>query len=119
MRLADTDLVVEVERDLTLAGEEATFGGGKSVREGMAQGTATRAEGAMDLVITNALVLDHTGIFKADIGVRDRRIAAIGKAGNPDTMDGVTVEIGASTEIPAGEGKLLTAPRRSSRPVRS
>jgi len=109
VRLADTDLVVEVEQDLTLAGEEATFGGGKSVREGMAQGTATREEGAADLVVTNALVLDHTGVFKADIGVRDGRISAIGKAGNPDTMDGVTVEIGASTEIVAGEGKLLTA----------
>ncbi|HKH09875.1 MAG TPA: urease subunit alpha [Rubrobacter sp.] len=109
VRLADTDLVVEVEQDLTLAGEEATFGGGKSVREGMAQGTATRGEGAADLVVTNALVLDHTGVFKADIGVRDGRISAIGKAGNPDTMDGVTVEIGASTEIVAGEGKLLTA----------
>lgn len=109
MRLADTSLVVEVEQDLTLAGEEATFGGGKSVREGMAQGAATREEGAMDLVITNALILDHWGIVKADIGVRDGRIAVIGKAGNPDTMDDVTVEIGASTEIIAGEGKLLTA----------
>ncbi|HET7480107.1 MAG TPA: urease subunit alpha [Rubrobacteraceae bacterium] len=109
LRLADTSLVVEVEQDLTLAGEEATFGGGKSVREGMAQGAATREEGVMDLVITNALILDHWGIVKADVGVRDGRIAAIGKAGNPDTMDGVTVEIGASTEIIAGEGKLLTA----------
>ena len=109
VRLADTDLVVEVERDLTLAGEEATFGGGKSIREGMAQGGATRAEGAMDLVITNALILDHTGIFKADLGIRDGRVAGIGKAGNPDVMDGVTFEIGASTEILAGEGKLLTA----------
>ncbi|MGI8909275.1 MAG: urease subunit alpha [Rubrobacteraceae bacterium] len=109
VRLADTELIVEVERDLTLAGEEATFGGGKSIREGMAQGTATRAEGVMDLVVTNALVLDHSGIFKADVGVRDGRISAIGKAGNPDTMDGVTVEIGASTEILAGEGKILTA----------
>ncbi|MBA3795392.1 MAG: urease subunit alpha, partial [Rubrobacter sp.] len=109
LRLADTSLIVEVERDLTLAGEEATFGGGKSIREGMAQGTATREEGAADLVVTNALVLDHSGIFKADIGVKDGRISAIGKAGNPDTMDGVTVEIGASTEIIAGEGKILTA----------
>ena len=109
VRLADTSLVVEVERDLTLAGEEATFGGGKSIREGMAQGAATRDEGVMDLVVTNALVLDHWGIVKADVGVRDGRIAAIGKAGNPDTMDGVTMEIGASTEIIAGEGKLLTA----------
>ncbi len=109
LRLADTSLIVEVEQDLTLAGEEATFGGGKSIREGMAQGTATREEGAADLVVTNALVLDHSGIFKADIGIRDGRISAVGKAGNPDTMDGVAVEIGASTEIIAGEGKLLTA----------
>ncbi len=109
VRLADTSLVVEVERDLTLAGEEATLGGGKSIREGMAQGSATREDGVMDLVVTNALILDHWGIVKADIGVRDGRIAAIGKAGNPDTMNGVTVEIGASTEIIAGEGKLLTA----------
>ncbi len=109
VRLADTSLVVEVERDLTLAGEEAAFGGGKSIREGMAQGVATREEGAMDLIVTNALILDHWGIVKADIGVRDGRIAAVGKAGNPDTMDGVTMEIGASTEIIAGEGKFLTA----------
>lgn len=109
VRLADTSLVIEVERDLTLAGEEATFGGGKSIREGMAQGSATREDGVMDLVVTNALILEHWGIVKADIGVRDGRIAAIGKAGNPDTMDDVTVEIGASTEIIAGEGKLLTA----------
>ncbi len=107
--LADTELVVQVEEDLTLAGEEATFGGGKSIREGMARGTAPREEGAMDLVITNALILDHWGIVKADVGVRDGRISNIGKAGNPDTMDGVTMEIGASTEIIAGEGKLLTA----------
>ncbi|MBO0237212.1 urease subunit alpha, partial [Vibrio parahaemolyticus] len=78
--------------DLTLAGEEAVFGGGKSVRDGMAQGTATRAEGAMDLVITNALIVAHWGIVKADVGVRDGCVAAIGKAGNPDTMDGVNVE---------------------------
>jgi len=109
VRLADTGLVVRVERDLTLAGEEAVFGGGKSVRDGMAQGTATRAEGAMDLVITNALIVDHWGIVKADVGVRDGCVAAIGKAGNPDTMDGVNVEIGASTEIIAGEGRILTA----------
>ena len=109
VRLADTELIVRVEEDLTLAGEEATFGGGKSIREGMAQGRATREEGAMDLVITNALILDHSGIIKADIGVRDWRIAGIGKAGNPDTMDGVTLEIGASTEIIAGEGLFVTA----------
>ena len=109
VRLADTDLVAQVEEDLTVAGEEATFGGGKSIREGMAQGRATREEGAMDLVITNALILDHSGIVKADVGVRDGRISEIGKAGNPDTMDGVTMQIGASTEIIAGEGLFLTA----------
>jgi urease subunit alpha len=109
VRLADTELIVRVEEDLTLAGEEATFGGGKSVREGMAQGRATREEGAMDLVITNALILDHSGVVKADIGVKDGRIAGIGKAGNPDTMNGVTLEIGASTEIIAGEGLFITA----------
>lgn len=103
VRLADTELIVQVEQDLTLAGEEATFGGGKSIREGMAQGTATREEGAMDLVITGVLILDHRGIVKADVGIRDGRIAGIGKAGNPDTMDGVTLEIGASTEIIGGE----------------
>ena len=108
LRLADTELFVEVEQDLTLAGEEAVFGGGKSIREGMAQGVATREEGAMDLVITNALILDHWGITKADIGVRDGRIAGVGKAGNPDTMDGVTLEIGPSTEIIAGEGMVTT-----------
>jgi urease subunit alpha len=109
IRLADTDLVVQVEEDLTLAGEEATFGGGKSIREGMAQGRATREEGAMDLVITNALILDHTGIVKADIGIRDGRIVGIGKAGNPDIMDGVNIQIGASTEVIAGEGLCVTA----------
>src|SRR5215210_2209270 len=109
VRLADTELIVRVEEDLTLAGEEATFGGGKSVREGMAQGRAPREEGAMDLVVTNALILDHSGIVKADIGVKDGRIAGMGKAGNPDTMNGVTLEIGASTEIIAGEGLFVTA----------
>ena len=109
VRLADTALVIEVEDDLTLAGDEAVFGGGKSIREGMAQGTRTRAEGAVDLVITNALVLDHWGIVKADVGVRDGRIEGLGKAGNGDVMDGVTIEIGASTEVIAGEGMILTA----------
>lgn len=109
VRLADTELIVQVEQDLTLAGEEATFGGGKSIRDGMAQGTATREEGAMDLVVKGVLILDHWGIVKADVGIRDGRIAGIGKAGNPDTMDGVTLEIGASTEIIGGEGSLLTA----------
>ncbi|OLT13114.1 urease subunit alpha [Actinomadura sp. CNU-125] len=109
VRLADTELVVEVERDLTVAGEEPVFGGGKTVRDGMAQSGLTRAEGALDLVITNALVIDHWGIVKADIGVRDGRIAGIGKAGNPDIMDGVTLPVGPSTEIIAGEGAIVTA----------
>ena len=112
VRLADTDLWVEVEDDLTgPPGDEAVFGGGKTIRESMAQGGTTRAEGAPDLVITGALVLDHTGIFKADVGVRDGRIAALGRAGNPDIADGVhpRLRIGPSTEIVAGEGRILTA----------
>jgi urease subunit alpha len=109
VRLADTELIIEVEKDFTLYGEEVKFGGGKVIRDGMGQSQATRAEGAMDTVITNALVLDHSGIFKADIGLKEGRIAAIGKAGNPDTQDGVTIIIGPSTEIIAGEGKILTA----------
>nr|MCU0887371.1 urease subunit alpha [Rubritepida sp.]MCU0945044.1 urease subunit alpha [Rubritepida sp.] len=109
VRLADTDLFIEVERDLTTYGEEVKFGGGKVIRDGMGQSQATRADGAMDTVITNALILDHTGIFKADVGLRDGRIAAIGKAGNPDTQPGVTIVIGPGTEIIAGEGKILTA----------
>jgi urease subunit alpha len=109
VRLADTELIIEVEKDFTLYGEEVKFGGGKVIRDGMGQSQATRAQGAMDTVITNALVLDHCGIFKADIGLKEGRIAAIGKAGNPDTQDGVTIIIGPSTEIIAGEGKILTA----------
>jgi urease subunit alpha len=109
VRLADTELIIEVEKDFTLYGEEVKFGGGKVIRDGMGQSQATRREGAMDTVITNALVLDHSGIFKADIGLKEGRIAAIGKAGNPDTQDGVTIIIGPSTEIIAGEGKILTA----------
>jgi urease subunit alpha len=112
VRLADTDLFVEVEADLTgPPGDEAVFGGGKTIRESMAQGLVTRADGAPDVVITNALILDHTGIVKADVGLRDGRIAAIGKAGNPDIADGVhpALCIGASTEIVAGEGRILTA----------
>jgi urease subunit alpha len=109
VRLADTDIIIEVERDLTTHGEEVKFGGGKVIRDGMGQSQATRAEGAMDTVITNALVLDHAGIFKADIGLKDGRIAAIGKAGNPDTQPGVTIVIGPGTEILAGEGRILTA----------
>jgi urease subunit alpha len=109
VRLADTCLLIEVERDHTRYGEEVKFGGGKVIRDGMGQSQATRAEGAADTVITNALVLDHSGIFKADIGIREGRIAAIGKAGNPDTQTGVAIVIGPSTEIIAGEGKILTA----------
>ena len=109
VRLADTDLIIEVEKDFTLYGEEVKFGGGKVIRDGMGQSQATRAQGAMDTVITNALVLDHGGIYKADIGLKDGRIAAIGKAGNPDTQNAVTIIIGPSTEIIAGEGKILTA----------
>ncbi len=111
MRLADTDLWIEVERDLTFGGEEAVFGGGKSIRESMAQGTTTRAEGAPDTVITNALVLDWWGVVKADVGIRDGRIVGIGRAGNPDIADGVdpALQIGPSTDVISGEGKILTA----------
>ncbi len=111
VRLADTDLLIEVEHDYTVYGEEVKFGGGKVIRDGLGQSQRTRADGAPDLVITNALILDHWGIVKADVGVRDGRICAIGKAGNAGTQDGVTpgLEIGASTEIIAGEGHILTA----------
>jgi len=110
VRLADTDLIIEVERDLTGPyGEEVKFGGGKVIRDGMGQAQSTRAEGALDTVITNALVVDHTGIFKADIGLKDGRIAKIGKAGNPDTQPGVDIIVGPGTEIIAGEGRILTA----------
>ena len=109
VRLADTDLFIEVEKDFTLYGEEVKFGGGKVIRDGMGQSQATRAEGAMDTVITNALILDHSGIYKADLGLKEGRIAAIGKAGNPDTQNAVTIIIGPSTEIIAGEGKVITA----------
>ncbi|TJW04637.1 MAG: urease subunit alpha [Mesorhizobium sp.] len=110
VRLADTELFIEVENDFTIHGEEVKFGGGKVIRDGMGQSQVSRAQGAVDTVITNALVVDATGgIFKADIGLKDGRIAAIGKAGNPDTQDGVTIIIGPGTEIIAGEGKILTA----------
>ncbi|WP_334194098.1 urease subunit alpha [Pararhodobacter sp.] len=109
LRLGDTEIVIEVEKDLTIYGDEVKFGGGKVIRDGMGQSQVTRAGGAMDTVITNALILDHTGIYKADVGLRDGRIAKIGKAGNPDTQPGVTVIIGPGTEIIAGEGKILTA----------
>ena len=110
VRLADTEIVIEVERDLTTYGEEVKFGGGKVIRDGMGQSQVTRAAGAMDTVITNALILDAvTGILKADVGLKDGKIAAIGKAGNPDTQPGVTIIIGPGTEIIAGEGRILTA----------
>ncbi|WP_299598479.1 urease subunit alpha [uncultured Tateyamaria sp.] len=126
VRLADTDLIIEVERDLTaeaagqastggsgdnamLYGEEVKFGGGKVIRDGMGQSQVTRADGAVDTVITNALIVDWTGIYKADVGLKDGRIAAVGKAGNPDTQPGVNIIIGPGTEAIAGEGKILTA----------
>src|ERR1700746_3451142 len=112
IRLADTDLVIAVEHDATVYGDEAIFGGGKVIRDGMGQSaTATRAAGSPDLVITNVVILDSSGIRKADVGVRDGRISGIGKAGNPGVMDGVAPElvIGASTEVLAGEGHILTA----------
>jgi urease subunit alpha len=111
VRLADTDLWIEVEQDLTFGGEEAVFGGGKSIRESMHQSTTTRADGALDTVVTSALVLDHWGIVKADVGIRDGRIVALGRSGNPDIADGVHPDlvIGPSTDVISGEGKILTA----------
>ena len=109
VRLADTDLIVEVERDLTIYGEEVKFGGGKVIRDGMGQSQASQAEGAVDTVITNALIIDHWGIVKADVAITNGRIAKIGKAGNPDIQPGVDIIIGPGTEIIAGEGKILTA----------
>ena len=109
LRLADTDLIIEVEKDFTSYGEEVKFGGGKVIRDGMGQSQATRADGAVDTVITNALVVDWTGIYKADVGLKSGRIHQIGKAGNPDTQPGVDVIVGPGTEVIAGEGKILTA----------
>ena len=109
VRLADTELFVEVERDFTTYGEEVKFGGGKVIRDGMGQAQAGRDEGAVDTVITNALLIDHWGIVKADVGLKDGRIHGIGKAGNPDTQPGVDIVIGPATEAIAGEGKILTA----------
>lgn len=109
VRLADTELFVEVEDDHTIYGEEVKFGGGKVIRDGMGQSQRSRAEGAVDTVITNALILDHWGIVKADVGLRDGRIAAIGKAGNPDIQPDVDIIIGPGTEAIAGEGRILTA----------
>jgi urease subunit alpha len=109
VRLADTDLVIEVEKDFAIFGEEVKFGGGKVIRDGMGQSQRSRSDGAVDTVITNALVLDHWGIVKADIGIKDGRIAAIGKAGNPDVQPGVDIIIGPGTEAISGEGKIVTA----------
>lgn len=109
VRLADTELFIEVEKDLTTYGEEVKFGGGKVIRDGMGQSQTTRADGAVDTVITNALIVDYTGIYKADIGLKDGEIIAIGKAGNPDTQPNVDIIIGPGTEVIAAEGKIVTA----------
>src|SRR5580658_8715579 len=109
VRLADTDIIIEVERDYTTYGEEVKFGGGKVIRDGMGQSQRSQSEGAVDTVITNALILDHWGIVKADVALLNGRIHAIGKAGNPDVQPGVDIVIGPGTEIIAGEGKILTA----------
>lgn len=109
VRLADTELLIEIEKDFTTYGEEVKFGGGKVIRDGMGQSQATRAQGAVDTVITNVVLLDHWGIVKADIGIKDGKIAGIGKAGNPDIQPGVDIIVGPGTEAIAGEGKILTA----------
>src|SRR6202142_1947983 len=109
VRLADTDLIIEVEKDFCTYGEEVKFGGGKVIRDGMGQSQITNRAGAVDTVITNALILDHWGIVKADVGIKDGNIFAVGKAGNPDIQPNVTIIIGPGTEVIAGEGKILTA----------
>jgi urease subunit alpha len=109
LRLADTNLIIEIERDCTILGEEVKFGGGKVIRDGMGQSQITNAAGAADTVITNAVIIDWTGIYKADIALKQGRIAAIGKAGNPDIQPGVTIIVGPGTEIIAGEGRIVTA----------
>jgi urease subunit alpha len=109
VRLGDTDLWIEIEEDRTFGGEEAVFGGGKSIRESMAQATTTRAGGALDTVITNAIILDWWGIIRADIGIRDGHIVGIGHAGNPDVSDGIDMVIGPSTDVVSGEGRIVTA----------
>ena len=109
VRLADTELVIEVEKDFTTYGEEIKFGGGKVIRDGMGQSQYTREEGAVDTIVTNALILDTTGIYKADIGIRDGRIHQIGKGGNPHVQPNINIVVGPSTEVIAGEGKILTA----------
>ncbi|HYW62218.1 MAG TPA: urease subunit alpha, partial [Bradyrhizobium sp.] len=109
VRLADTDLIIEVEKDFTTYGEEVKFGGGKVIRDGMGQSQVTNAQGAADTVITNALIVDHWGIVKADVAIKEGFISAIGKAGNPDIQPNVTIVIGPGTDVIAGEGKILTA----------
>src|SRR5215468_6560454 len=109
LRLADTELIIEIESDRTIYGEEVKFGGGKVIRDGMGQSQRSRAEGAVDTVITNAVILDHWGVAKADIGIRDGFITRLGKARNPDIQPGVDIVIGPGTEIIAGEGKIITA----------
>ena len=109
VRLADTDIIIEVEKDFCSYGEEVKFGGGKVIRDGMGQSQITNKQGAVDTVITNALILDHWGVVKADVGLKGDRIAAIGKAGNPDIQPDVAIIIGPGTEVIAGEGKILTA----------
>src|SRR3982074_2078183 len=109
VRLADTDLIIEVEKDFTVYGEEVKFGGGKVIRDGMGQSQVTNKQGAADTVITNALIVDHWGIVKADVAIKEGYISAIGKAGNPDIQPGVTIIIGPGTDVIAGEGKILTA----------
>src|SRR4051812_44870924 len=112
IRLADTDLIIEIEKDFAVYGEEAKFGGGKTIRDGMAQSSAaSRKDNVLDFVITSVIVIDHWGIVKGDLGIKDGKIVAIGKAGNPDTMDGVTpgLVIGASTEVHGGAGLIATA----------
>src|SRR5690348_7626092 len=109
VRLADTDLIIEVEKDFTTYGEEVKFGGGKVIRDGMGQSQLSNRQGAVDTVITNALILDHWGIVKGDVGLKDGKIFAVGKAGNPDIQPNVTIVIGPGTEVIAGEGKILTA----------
>src|SRR3954452_15398374 len=109
VRLADTEIIIEVEKDFTTYGEEVKFGGGKVIRDGMGQSQASNKQGAVDTVITNALILDHWGVVKADVAIKDGMIAGIGKAGNPDIQPGVTIIIGPGTDVIAGEGKILTA----------
>src|SRR6201981_3824815 len=109
VRLADTDLIIEVEKDFCTYGEEVKFGGGKVIRDGMGQSQIANKQGAVDTVSTNSVILDHWGIVKADVGLKDGLIHSIGKAGNPDIQPGVTIIVGPGTEVIAGEGKILTA----------